>query len=120
MTDKHEFVYGHDVKKTYKVGSNRGHKRVWIAGKVLLDISFRKGRVFSRVMHQELKYIKMELIADPYYGKHRVAGTEERPIIDLNGKYLDELFYGYTHYEATFNIINGTFLPYIKIEGVNV
>lgn len=120
MTDKHEFVYGHDVKKTYKVGSNRGHKRVWIEGKMLLDFGFRKGRVFSRVMHQELKYIKMELIADPYYGKHRVAGTEERPIIDLNGHYLCELFHGYTHYEATFNIIDGTFLPYIKIEGVNV
>jgi hypothetical protein len=49
-----------------------------------------------------------------------LQGPESRPIIDLNGKYLDELFYGYTHYEATFNIINGTFLPYIKIEGVNV
>ena len=118
MTDFLHFA--HDVKKTYKVGSNRGHKRVWIEGKMLLEFGFTKGLRFSRVMHQELKYVKMELIADPTYGKHTVAGTEARPIIDLNGKYLDELFYGYTHYEASFNVISGTFKPYIKIEGVNV
>jgi|TARA_R110000851_G_scaffold211779_1_gene364456 hypothetical protein len=114
-----DFYWHDDVKKTYKVGSNRGHKRVWIEGPMLLNIGFKKGIVFSRVMHEELKYVTMELTADPF-GKHKIAGTEARPIIDLNGKYLDELFYGYTHYEATFNVLSGTFKPYIKIVGVNL
>ena len=118
-----DFYWHDDVKKTYKVGSNRGHKRVWIEGPMLLNIGFKKGIVFSRVMHEELKYVTMELTADPF-GKHKIAGTEARPIIDLNGKYLDELFYGYSHYEATFNVfgnvLSGTFKPYIRIEGVNV
>lgn len=109
------FYWHDDVKKTYKIGSNRGHKRVWIEGPMLLNIGFKKGIVFSRVMHEEF----MELTADPF-GKHKISGTEDRPIIDLNGHYLCELFHGYTHYEATFNVLSGTFKPYIKIEGVNL
>jgi hypothetical protein len=34
----------------------------------------------------------------------------------LNGQYLDDLFHGYTHYDATFNAFGNAFLV---IEGVN-
>ena len=99
------------LTKMYKVGTNRGHKRVWIEGNMLLSFGFTRGLRFARTMRGG----KMYLIQDPQ-GKHRVAGTEARPIIDLNGQYLDDLFHGYTHYDATFNAFGNAFLV---IEGVN-
>ena len=99
------------LTKMYKVGTNRGHKRVWIEGNMLLSFGFTRGLRFARTMRDG----KMYLIQDPQ-GKHRVAGTEARPIIDLNGQYLDDLFHGYTHYNATFNAFGNAFLV---IEGVN-
>ena len=33
-------------------------------------------------------------------GKHTVAGTAARPIIDLNGNYLIQIFENCTHYQA--------------------
>ena len=97
--------------KTYKVGKNRGHNRVWIEGNMLLSFGFTRGLSFSRTMRAD----KMILVQEPE-GKHTVAGTEARPIIDLNGKYLDELLYGFTHYDATFNAFGPAFL---MIQGVN-
>ena len=120
--------------KTYKVGKNRGHNRVWIEGTMLLSFGFTRGLSFSRTMQVGVldnptgnKYSKMILIQDGFLGfkagvryspegKHTVAGTEARPIIDLNGKYLDELLYGFTHYDATFNAFGPAF---IMIQGVN-
>ena len=99
------------LTKTYKVGTNRGHKRVWIEGNILLSFGFTRGLRFSRTMRDG----KMYLMQGPQ-GKHRVAGTEARPIIDLNGQYLDDFFHGYTHYDATFNAFGNAFLV---IEGVN-
>tara|TARA_R110002074_G_scaffold356800_1_gene529054 strand:- start:287 stop:622 length:336 start_codon:yes stop_codon:yes gene_type:complete len=104
--------------KTYKVGKNRGHNRVWIEGTMLLSFGFTRGLSFSRTMRDD----KMILVQEPE-GKHTVAGTEARPIIDLNGKYLDELLYGFTHYDATFNAgcraYNAFGPAFIMIQGVN-
>jgi len=98
--------------KTYKVASNRGHKRVWIEGKILLEHGFQRGMKFARTMSGdryivsggedvlvEKAYMKLQFEGE---GKHTIAGTPERPIIDLNGKYLDALFEGFTHYTAEF------------------
>ena len=108
--------------KTYKVGKNRGHNRVWIEGNMLLSFGFMRGLSFSRTMQVGVldnptgnTYSKMILAQEPK-GKHTVAGTVARPIIDLNGKYLDELLYGFTHYDATFNAFGPAFLV---IQGVN-
>ena len=115
--------------KTYKVGKNRGHNRVWIEGNMLLSFGFMRGLSFSRTMQVGVldnptgnTYSKMILAQEPK-GKHTVAGTVARPIIDLNGKYLDELLYGFTHYDATFNAgcraYNAFGPAFIMIQGVN-
>ena len=109
------------LTKTYKVGTNRGHKRVWIEGNMLLSFGFTRGLRFARTMHVGYHGSWMYLIQDPQ-GKHRVAGTDARPIIDLNGQYLDDLFHGFTLYDVTFNAekIRSAFAPaFLVIEGVN-
>ena len=87
------------MEKTYNVCENRGSKRVWIEGKVLLDMQTKRGIKFSRTMNGE----SMVLVIGDENGKHTVAGTPERPIIDLNGKYLNEFFGNAPKYTAVFS-----------------
>ena len=47
--------------KTYKVGKNRGHNRVWIEGTMLLSFGFTRGLSFSRTMRDD----KMILVQEP-------------------------------------------------------
>lgn len=64
---------------TRKIGLNRGQLRLWIEGKVLTDAGFTKGQRYD-----------MEPIPNGYQlvlrpeGKRKVAGTDSRPIIDIN------------------------------------
>jgi len=104
------------LTKTYKVGKNRGHNRVWIEGSVLLSFGWDRGLRFTRAIKGTMMFLYDDPTEALFNGKHTVAGTEARPIIDLNGKYLDELFHGFTHYEATFK----SYVPFIIIEGVNL
>ena len=62
-----------------KIGSNRNAARVWIEGKRLLKMGWKKGDRFSATFNKNgIAYVK-----DPE-GPRKVAGTEERPIIDTN------------------------------------
>lgn len=103
------------TRKTYKVAHNRGHKRVWIEGKILLEHGFRRGVKFARTMRDDNR---MDLFFAGE-GQHTIAGTTERPIIDLNGKYLDALFEGFTHYVAEFWPVEKNYSALIRIYGVN-
>ena len=99
------------MEKTYNVCENRGNKRVWIEGKVLLDMQANRGIKFRRTMIcNSIPFKRLGLPSDHYMvltigdesGKHTVAGTPERPIIDLNGKYLNEFFGDAPKYTAVF------------------
>jgi len=103
------------TRKTYKVANNRGHKRVWIEGKILLEHGFQRGVKFARTMRDDNR---MDLFFAGE-GQHTIAGTTERPIIDLNGKYLDALFEGFTHYVAEFWPVEKNYSALIRIYGVN-
>jgi|TARA_R100000084_G_scaffold105003_1_gene62088 hypothetical protein len=99
--------------KTYKVCYNRGNARIWIEGKRLIDNGIYNGLKFVKSVNEYgiiLKFLPAE-----YEGKsHKVAGSVERPIIDLNGKYLTKFFGDAENYKVTF--WKGLNLHYILIE----
>ena len=107
------------MQKIYKSGTNRGNRRVWIEGAALLDhqwtrgMPFSKSRVLSGLTHKAYpdqdgkamvlipQRTKRPANAEPVKRWHKVAGTDKRPIIDLNGAYLNDLFGSCTHFKAT-------------------
>ena len=106
--------------KIFKIAHNRGKPRVWIEGKFLLNAGLTRGMKFRRIMPEvdqsERDYpIQMTLRFDDL-GNHTIAGSDTRPIIDLNGNYLYKIFTGFTHYQASIDMIYTTQL--IHISGV--
>ena len=89
--------------KTYKTGLNRGNARVWLEGAVLLQHGVLRGMPFKRDMRENsFVLIFDDDERDDLVGDHHVAGTEQRPIIDLCGKWLTECFDGAQQYDAKF------------------
>jgi len=87
MTTSHE----------YNTCKNKGNCRVWIEGQRLIDAGWDNGDRFNKAISEGvLTLVKVE------DGRHKVAGTPARPIIDLNGKYLNPLLEGAPRYRATF------------------
>lgn len=70
-----------------KVGLNRGKPRIWLEGKVLADNGFGQGSLWSAEKVGEC--LKLEA---SWEGNRKVAGTIDRPIIDINSKVLLEGF----------------------------
>ena len=68
------------VYKSKKIGKNRGFNRLWIEGGMLLNHGWRKGQLFN------VEYTKttVRIVRDNDHGTNHVAGTDSRPIIDLN------------------------------------
>lgn len=90
------------AEKIFRVGENRGKKRIWIEGKFLLDAKLNRGWRFDKQV-----YICDNALTKHYImftpspnGQHMIAGSETRPIIDLNGKYLNDIFDGFSHYKV--------------------
>lgn len=108
--------------KIFKIAHNRGKPRVWIEGKFLLDHDIIKGMKFDRLMPHveqgERDYPLQMTLAFHAKGSHTVAGSETRPIIDLNGAYLNQIFEGFTHYEAIMDSEVNKSRLYIHIAGV--
>tara|TARA_R100001129_G_scaffold57437_3_gene39578 strand:+ start:33 stop:449 length:417 start_codon:yes stop_codon:yes gene_type:complete len=87
--------------KTYKVCFNRGNARIWIEGKRLIDNGIYNGLKFVKSVNEY--GIVLKFLPSDYEGKsHKVAGSVERPIIDLNGKYLTKFFGDTENYKVTF------------------
>lgn len=86
---------------TYKVCYNRGNARIWIEGKRLIDNGIYNGLKFVKSVNEY--GIVLKFLPSDYEGKsHKVAGSVERPIIDLNGKYLTKFFGNAENYKVTF------------------
>lgn len=64
---------------TRKIGNNRGKLRLWLEGAILKDNGFNKGDKYSLVDLNNAYLV----VLDPD-GKRKIAGTEDRPIIDIN------------------------------------
>jgi hypothetical protein len=81
-----------------KIGSNRKKGRVWIEGKTLTQHGWTKGTPYVRKQHY-----KGWLLTKHTHGSRNVAGGDDRPVIDINGKYVDEVLSGCTHVNVRIN-----------------
>ncbi len=88
------------TSKVFKVGNNRGKKRVWMEGNFLKNAGIVRGMKFSKRILTEGFQPMMVLDFDDQ-GPHTVAGTEQRPIIDMNGKYLADVLDDFANYSAS-------------------
>lgn len=64
---------------TRNIGKNRGKPRLWLEGAILTECGFKHGdrwEISERIDHF--------LIRKDVEGNRRIAGTPERPIIDIN------------------------------------
>ena len=83
---------------TLKSGTNKGNRRIWIEGARLADLGLTRGTTLTRTMHDG----RMILTTGPGDGKqHRIAGTAERPILALCGKWVTEFIGDHTHFKVT-------------------
>ena len=93
-----------NYSKLFRIAYNRGRPRVWIEGKFLTVSGISTGMRFDRTFNDCAMILTFGAT-----GKHKVSGTAARPIIDLNGAYLIDLFKlsetieadRATHYRAT-------------------
>ena len=72
------------VVQYYTVRENRGKPRIWIEGKRLTDAGLSVGDRFDTVQALGQLIIKKRPEIPPY-GRRKVSGKGERPIIDLSG-----------------------------------
>ena len=87
------------MEKLYKVCTNKGNKRIWIEGQILINAGFTSGMTFAKSITDDAIILSF---ADDN-PQHKIAGTQQRPIIDLCGKYLTAFFGNATQYKAAFN-----------------
>jgi hypothetical protein len=92
------------MKKTLRIGSNRGKARIWIEGQSLASKGWKVGDSF--VSYFRAGALVYEKVMAGVSGSRKVAGTADRPIIDTNtDKILASLGQGTTH--ATVDIAEG-------------
>ena len=99
---------------TYKSGTNRGNRRIWIEGDRLTRNGIRRGVKFTR---EHIGTAQMVLTFSGE-GRHPVAGTAARPISDLTGKDLNEFFGAAEGFRATFIPAADNAAPQITIDVV--
>ena len=81
---------------TLKSGTNKGNRRIWIEGNRLAALGFVKGVKLSRTMLRDGS-MELSVVPDGFEcsGKrHSIAGTLDRPILDLSGKWVTEFMGG--------------------------
>ena len=94
------------MSKLRKLGTNRGNPRVWLERKVLSNYGWRKGQRFD--VHTSVGLNHEILLSSDRHCKlaheppsrYRVSGSDDRPVIDLNGAWLKSFFKDATHYTA--------------------
>jgi len=92
------------ASKLFRIAYNRGRPRVWIEGRFLTASGISSGMRFDRTFDDGVMILTFNA-----QGKHKVSGSAQRPIIDMNGNYLIDLFKlnekieadRATHYRAT-------------------
>ena len=67
------------------IGSNRGNRRVWIEGSIISTEGWSNGDRYDRTVEGSM----IHLSKSPE-GRYKVAGTAERPIIDMTGKWMTD------------------------------
>ena len=73
--------------KVYKKAFNRGNARIWIEGNILNSHGFKNG--FRFIKHFTAPHeltLNIEEIFPEDIKSNKIAGTIDRPIIDMGGK----------------------------------
>ena len=86
-------------KSVRKSGSNRGNRRLWLEGKALQQNGFTAGTMLQIV--KKPNCVLLTVSNDESVRRIKIAGTETRPILDLNGKWVSEMMGNHTHFRAT-------------------
>ena len=84
------------TSKILKIGTNRGKPRAWVEGKFLIDAEWTRGVTYNQTIENGAL-----VLTRAHTGKKRVAGSDGRPVLDLNGGYLVPLFEGCTAFSVT-------------------
>jgi len=71
---------------TLKSGSNKGQRRIWIEGSRLLSAGFRPGIMLAKAIDGDS--LILSVVSERRLKKHSIAGTLDRPILDLCGKWV--------------------------------
>jgi len=87
-----------------KSGTNKGHRRIWIEGGRLIDCKLPRGTKLHRYMTDDtmsLVFATSDDSTSKRSGKHTIAGTADRPILDLCGAWVSAFVGSNTHFEVT-------------------
>ena len=66
---------------TRKIGTNKGKPRIWLEGKELTAFGIRHGMRWNVTVAPNTIVIEVDA-----NGKRKIAGTPQRPIIDMTGR----------------------------------
>ena len=87
---------------TLKSGTNKGQRRIWIEGKRLSALGLTRGTLLRRAMFTDhstgsgLHSVFLTTVSHEVFAglggreRCRVAGTVDRPILDLSGKWVSD------------------------------
>ena len=81
-----------------KSGLNRGNRRLWLEGKALQANGFTVGTMLQIVKKPNCVLLTVSNCED--VKRIKIAGTDTRPILDLNGKWVSEMMGNHTHFRA--------------------
>lgn len=99
------------ITLTRKIGKNKGQSRVWLEGKYLAAHGWTKGTTYERDTS-----IGNIVLTKSTLGKLKVAGGVDRPVIDLAGKWVTELFEGHEQVGVIVSDEMITIAPIFKTE----
>ncbi len=75
-----------------------GNRSLWLAGEVLHDNGFPAGTMMQIVKRPNC--VLLTISKDESVKRIKIAGTEARPILDLNGKWVPEMMGNHTHFRV--------------------
>ena len=94
---------------TLKSGHNAGRRRIWIEGARLIDLGLTPKTRLTRVM--------VITTASGIKGRrHSIAGTADRPILDMCGVWVTDFMDGHSHFHVeavTYSDSDGTYLDLV-------
>lgn len=93
------------AKSTHKVAASRGEpkRRIWLEGDRVLAAGFAVGMYFTRDWRADSLVLTVESIKGPRATSGKVSGKGQRPILDIVGDKVFEVFGAHCdHVEVTY------------------
>ena len=84
---------------TLKSGTNKGNRRIWIEGERLTSAGLRRGMRLHRQMNADGS-MTLSMMPASDAKRHTIAGTSDRPILDLCGKWVTAFIGDHSHFNV--------------------